>query len=126
VSITPCPLLEHELLTEYVILGENSQLGILQHSGRREVTQNLSETHQRLDALEMTLHEHLTTALWAYYIFCQTNEQVDWQQPLLTVSLSMGEVGFWEAAQRCRCFEALSQELCNAMLQFVGAKTFWL
>ena len=70
--------------------------------------------------METALSQHVSTMLWGYYLFVQS-DGTDWAQPALTVHSALAAAQLFEAAQHAGVLYTLCEELATYLHQCVGA-----
>ena len=85
--------------------------------GAADVSASVSASVQEM---ETSLHQLLSSTLWSYYLFAQS-DSVDWTQPLITVHSQLAEAQLFEAANAAGVLGTLAQEMASYLQQQVGA-----
>lgn len=74
-----------------------------------------------LQEMQAALLQHLSTTLWQYYLFVQS-EGPDWAQAALTVHAALAGAQLFDAAGTAGLLNALCEEVATYLHQYVGAR----
>lgn len=95
--------------------------GPLHHAGAEGMHEIIIKANEWLESMEGYLKERLVTAVWSYYVFLQTGDEMDWAQPLVTVYQGLADSRLWDAAKTSGCLDSVAQSLSSALIQYAGA-----